>query len=149
MRERDRAGMELLDGLTLIASQAAAAIPRNLREKLRGMHVLMVDNDEAMKSASRPGSVMLTASDCKSSDMSGDIETICWKLVLMFRWRASISSRSDSSSTSGASLTAPRRYGRTATSASRRTRASPCTMMRRLPSGSLNILWMWVRVPMP
>ena len=30
---------------------------------------------------------------------------------------------------------------------SRRTRASPWTIRRRLPSGSLNILWMWVAVP--
>ena len=47
--------------------------------------VLIVDSDEAMKSASRPGSVMLIASVCRSSDSSGDSETTCWKFVLMLR----------------------------------------------------------------
>ena len=47
-----------------------------------------------MKSASRPGSVMLAASVCRSSDSSGDSDTTCWKFVLMFRSSASISSRS-------------------------------------------------------
>ena len=49
-----------------------------------------------MKSASRPGSVMFIASVCRSSDSSGDSETTCWKLVLMLRCSASISSRSAS-----------------------------------------------------
>ena len=60
---------------------------------------------EAMKSAARPGSVMFDASVCRSSDISGDSETICWKLTLMLRCSASISSRSRSASASGASLT--------------------------------------------
>ena len=48
---------------------------------------------------------------------------------------------------SAATVTAPRRYGRVWTMRSRRMRASPWTISRRLPSGSLNILWMWVAVP--
>ena len=40
-----------------------------------------------------------------------------------------------------------RRYGCIATISSRRMRARPCTIRRRLPSGSLNILWMCVAVP--
>ena len=35
-----------------------------------------------MKSASRPGSVMLAASVCRSSESSGDSDTTCWKLRL-------------------------------------------------------------------
>ena len=93
-----------------------------------------------MKSARRPGSVMFEASACRSSDISGDSDTICWKFALMLRCSASISRRSSSLSTSGASVTRPRRYGRVAVISSRRTRARPWTMMRRLPSGSLNIL---------
>ena len=58
--------------------------------------VAMVVRLEAMKSASRPGSVMLAASVCRSSDSSGDSDTTCWKFVLMFRSSASISSRSSS-----------------------------------------------------
>ena len=58
--------------------------------------VLIVERLEAMKSASRPGSVMFIASVCRSSESSGDSETTCWKLVLMFRASASISSRSAS-----------------------------------------------------
>ena len=57
---------------------------------------------EAMKSARRPGSVMLAASVCRSSESSGDSDTTCWKFVLMFRSSASISRRSASSSASGA-----------------------------------------------
>ncbi len=49
-----------------------------------------------MKSASLPGSEMFRASVWRSSDSSGDSDTTCWKLVLMFRWRASISSLSSS-----------------------------------------------------
>ena len=41
-------------------------------------------------------------------------------------------------------MTAARRNGRVWASRSSRTRASPWTISRRLPSGSLNILWMWV-----
>ena len=107
----------------------------------------MVPRLEAMKSASRPGSVMLMASVCRSSDISGDSETICWKLVLMLRWSASISSLSLSPTTSGISVTRACRYGRDVVISSRRTRVTPWTMMRRLPSGSLNILWMWLAVP--
>ena len=51
---------------------------------------------EAMKSASRPGSVMFIASVCRSSDSSGDSDTTCWKFVLMLRASASISRRSAS-----------------------------------------------------
>ena len=71
--------------------------------------VLMVESDEAMKSASRPGSEMLTASVCRSSDSSGDSETTCWKFVLMFRASASISSRSASLVSSVAGVTRARR----------------------------------------
>ena len=73
--------------------------------------VLIVDSDEAMKSASRPGSVMFIASVCRSSDSSGDSETTCWKFVLMLRASASISSRSASLVSSAAALTRARRYG--------------------------------------
>src|SRR5580704_13986272 len=65
----------------------------------------------------------------------------------MFRAKASISSRSASLVSSVAALTRARRYGWVATTSSSVRRASPWTMRRRLPSGSLNILWMWVAVP--
>ena len=109
--------------------------------------VLMVDNDEAMKSASRPGSVMFVASVCRSSDRSGDRETTCWKLVLIFRARASISRRSASLVSSVAALTRARTYGCVDITSSSFSRASPWTMSRKLPSGSLNILWICVAVP--
>jgi hypothetical protein len=38
--------------------------------------VLIVDNDEAMKSASRPGSVMFEASVCRSSERSVDLQVV-------------------------------------------------------------------------
>ena len=68
--------------------------------------VLSVARLDAMKSASRPGSVMFIASACRSSDSSGDSETTCWKLVLMFRCSASISSRSSSRTVSSAAFDA-------------------------------------------
>ena len=71
-----------------------------------------------MKSARRPGSVMLVASVCRSSDSSGDSDTTCWKLVLMLRASASISSRSASLVSSAAALTRARRYGCVATTSS-------------------------------
>ena len=74
--------------------------------------VVSVARLDAMKSASRPGSVMFIASACRSSDSSGDSETTCWKLVLMFRWSASISRRSSSRIVSSAGFTRARRYGR-------------------------------------
>ena len=109
--------------------------------------VPMVARLEAMKSASLPGSVMFAASVCRSSDSSGDSDTTCWKLLLMLRWSASISRRSSSRSASGATVTAARRYGRAWTMRSSVRRSTPCTISRRLPSGSLNILWMCVAVP--
>ncbi len=39
--------------------------------------VLIVESDEAMKSASRPGSVMLVASVCRSSASKGESDTTC------------------------------------------------------------------------
>ena len=110
--------------------------------------VLIVDSDDAMKSARRPGSVMLVASVCRSSDSSGDSETTCWKFVLMFRASASISSRSASfvPSTAARDLRAEVRLRRHDL-VERQRAASPCTIRRRLPSGSLNILWMCVAVP--
>ena len=71
--------------------------------------VLIVDRDDAMKSARRPGSVMFTASVCRSSDSSGESETTCWKFVLMLRASASISSRSASAVPSTAAVTRARR----------------------------------------
>ena len=65
----------------------------------------------------------------------------------MFRCRASISIVSAAASTSGSSVTRAFKYGLVPTTSSNRTRATPCTMIRRLPSGSLNILWMWLAVP--
>ena len=110
--------------------------------------VLIVDSDEAMKSASRPGSVMFVASVCRSSDSSGDSDTTCWKFVLMLRASASISRRSASLRVLGGGAdTRARRYGCVATTSSSVSRASPWTISRRLPSGSLNILWMCVAVP--
>ena len=102
---------------------------------------------DAMKSARRPGSVMLRASVCRSSESSGERDTTCWKFDLMFRCIASISRRSESTAVSSALRTRPRRYGSVDTISSMCTRARPCTMSRRLPSGSLNILWMCVAVP--
>ena len=71
--------------------------------------VLIVESDEAMKSARRPGSVMFAASVWRSSESSGDSDTTCWKFVLMFRASASISRRSASSIASTAVVTRPRR----------------------------------------
>ncbi len=109
--------------------------------------VAIVDSEEAMKSARRPASVMFVASVCRSSDRSGDSDTTCWKLVLMLRASASISSRSVSLASSTASCTRARRYGWVATISSSVRRDSPWTIRRKLPSGSLNILWMCVAVP--
>ncbi len=55
------------------------------------VEVLMVLRLDAMKSARRPGSSMLMASVCRSSDSSGDSDTTFWKLLLMLRSSASIS----------------------------------------------------------
>ena len=107
----------------------------------------MVVRLDAMKSASLPGSVMLPASAWRSSDSSGDRETTCWKLPLTLRCKASMARRSDSRRTSAASRTRARMYGFVASTSSRCRRDCPCTMSRRVPSGSLNILWMWVKVP--
>ncbi len=107
----------------------------------------MVVRLEAMKSASLPGSMMLRASVWRSSESSGESETTCWKLALMFRCSASISSLSASLVPSAAATTSARRYGALETTRSILRRASPWTISRRLPSESLNILWMWVAVP--
>jgi hypothetical protein len=96
---------------------------------------------DAMKSASRPGSVMFDASVCRSSDSSGDSETTCWKFVLMLRSSASISSRSSSLNASTAGATRPAQIGARFRDALERQPRQPCTIRRRLPSGSLNILW--------
>ena len=100
-----------------------------------------------MKSASRPGSLMVPASVCRSSDSSGDSETTFWKLVLMLRIRASISVRSAVRRASRAGRTRARRYGLVAVISSSDRRLKPWTMRRKLPSGSLNILWIWLAVP--
>ncbi len=102
---------------------------------------------DAMKSARRPASAMFAASVCRSSDSRGDSETTCWKFPLMFRNWASISSRSSSRTTSGTCATRAFRYGWLSISSVSVTRPRPCTMRRRLPSGSLNILWIWLAVP--
>ena len=73
--------------------------------------VLIVESDEAMKSASRPGSAMFIASVWRSSESSGESDTTCWKFVLMLRASASISRRSASFVSSAAALTRARRYG--------------------------------------
>ncbi len=109
--------------------------------------VLIVLRLDAMKSARRAGSSMFIASVCRSSDSSGDSDTTFWKLLLMFLRSASISRRSSSRSTSSTAETFARRYGFSATISSSVTRDRPWTMSRRLPSGSLNILWMCVAVP--
>src|SRR5258706_1032224 len=109
--------------------------------------VLIVVRLDAMKSARRPGSVMFDASVCRSSDSSGESDTTCWKFVLILRASASISNGSASLVPWAAAVTRARRYGSVATSDSRVSRASPWTISRKLPSGSLNILWMCVAVP--
>ena len=109
--------------------------------------VVIVGRLETMKSASLPGSAMFSASVCRSSDSSGDSDTTCWKFVLMLRCSASISRRSSSRLISSASSTSAIRYGLTSTSRLSGTRTRPWTISRRLPSGSLNILWMCVAVP--
>ena len=73
--------------------------------------VPIVQRLDAMKSASRPGSVMLSASVWRSSESSGDSETTCWKFDLMLRCSASISRRSSSRTSPTARRTAARRYG--------------------------------------
>src|SRR5207248_4896082 len=70
------------------------------------------------------------SSDVCSSDL----------FVLMLRARASTSSRSASAVPSAAAETLARRYGSAPTTSTSASRASPCTINRRLPSGSLNIL---------
>ena len=65
----------------------------------------------------------------------------------MLRASASISSRSASAVPSTAAVTRARRYGCVDTSSFSVSRARPWTISRRLPSGSLNILWMCVAVP--
>ena len=71
--------------------------------------VVIVLRLDAMKSVSRPGSVMLRASVCRSSESSGESDTTCWKFDLMFRCIASISRRSSSAVVSAARRTRPRR----------------------------------------
>ncbi len=107
----------------------------------------MVLRLDAMKSARRPGSSMLMASVCRSSDSSGDSDTTFWKLLLMLRSSASISRWSSSRCSSAIAVIFARRYGFIETTSSRRMRDRPCTIRRRLPSGSRNILWMCVAVP--
>ena len=100
-----------------------------------------------MKSASRAGSAMLIASVCRSSDMSGDSDTICWKFALMLRCSASISQAIGLVETLARLDDARAQEGLRLHDLLRRTRARPCTMIRRLPSGSLNILWMCDATP--
>ena len=52
---------------------------------------------------------MFEASVCRSSGSSGDSGTTCWKLFLMFRISASISTRSMTWATSDTPDTLPRR----------------------------------------
>ena len=109
--------------------------------------VPMVLRLDAMKSVSRVTSVMLVARALRSSDSTGDSCTTWLKFARMFRSSASISSASDSAGRRSPRATSARRYGRVAITRSSRIRARPWTISRRLPSGSLNILWMWVSVP--
>ena len=112
--------------------------------------VLSVARLDAMKSASRPGSVMFIASTCKSSDSRGDRDTTCWKLVLMFRCRASTTLEPILPRVARPRWPRCAPAGRAGPPSRFRgwNRDSPCTMSRaRLPSGSLNILWMCVAVP--
>ena len=102
--------------------------------------VPMVARLEAMKSASLPGSVMLAASVCRSSDSSGDSETTCWKLLLMLRCSASISRWSSSRSWSGATVTAARRYGRAWTIAIERDAFDPLDDQPQAAVGQLEHL---------
>ncbi len=62
-----------------------------------------------MKSARRPGSVIVDASVCMSSDSRGDNDTTFWKLVLMLRISASISTRSAGRNASDTCRTRARR----------------------------------------
>ena len=110
--------------------------------------VLIVLRLDAMKSARRAGSSMFSASVCRSSESSGDSETTFWKLLLMLRSSASISSRSSSRSSSETAVTVARKIGPHGDHfVEANARQSPCTISRRLPSGSRNILWMCVAVP--
>ena len=102
---------------------------------------------DAMKSVTRAGSEILAASATKSSERTGESWTICWNVVRILRWSASISTASASVETSTSSLTSARRYGFSVVTRAIRRRRRPWTIRRRLPSGSLNILWMCVSVP--
>ena len=103
---------------------------------------------EAMKSASLPGSVMLAGERLQVVGQQrrerDDLLEVALDVALQ---RVDLEMIFVAQAFVGAATTAPRRYGRVCTMRSRRTRASPWTISRRLPSGSLNILWMWVAVP--
>ena len=74
-----------------------------------------------------------------------DLLEVCADVALE---RVDLEARRPPSARRPASLTSARRYGLASRSTrSSRMRARPWTISRRLPSGSLNILWMWVSVP--
>src|SRR6478752_1680688 len=67
-------------------------------------------SDEATKSTSLPGSSILMATVCSSSESVGEPATICWNRVRTLRCNASISG-DDSGSASGIGSTLARRNG--------------------------------------
>ena len=91
---------------------------------------------------------MFAASAVRSSESTGESCTTCWKFVADVALQRvdldRVGSRDDLGRLGdfGAQVRLV-----VATAASSRMRARPCTISRRLPSGSLNILWMWVSVP--
>ena len=62
-------------------------------------------------------------------------------------FRVSASTSGESRSTSGSSSNSASRYGSSPAGSARRIRSRPWTRIRRVPSGTLIILWMTARVP--
>ena len=100
---------------------------------------------EAIRWQSALGSSTFAAASCSSSGRYGVIPMMCancdWTL------RVSASTSGDSGSTSGSSSSSAIRYGSSCAGSTMRTRWSPCTRIRSVPSGTLIILWTIATVP--
>ncbi len=104
-------------------------------------------SDDAIKSASRPGSSMLIAIVCRSSDSVGDELTICWNWLTTFRCSASVSGVAGGSISSTVSHSAVINGVIWANSPSR-TRSLPSVNTNRLWLGIFTTLCTVARVPM-
>jgi len=103
-------------------------------------------SDEAMKSTSRPGSSILSAMVCSSSERVGEELTICWNCETTLRCRASISaSRGGVISATGS--TDAVMNGSNWLNSPSRTRCVPSVKTNRLWLGILTTLWTVASVP--